>query len=213
ELDGGVPERATSARADGASDRPRQAAASTRTVNAAHARLIACGLCRSAPRPSPRELRGPQGAGKEAVATLREESVTRMRRYDPSEPFGRRMTKVSLSESVRPSSASTRVHFFASRLYSASASGENASTASIWRTSGCRETLRMTGAVLSIRTGEDSRVVAFPSPGFGSASDAVTRNTYSPSGSDVASKEYELSRTSFRSTSHFDPPTGRNSMS
>ena len=56
ELDAGVPGRATSARAGGASDRPRQAAASTRTVNAAHARLIACGLCRSAPVPSPGEL-------------------------------------------------------------------------------------------------------------------------------------------------------------
>ncbi len=83
---------------------------------------------------------------------------------------------------------STRVHFFASTLYSASVSGDAASAASNWNTPGAVDVCRMTGGVLSIRTGTDSRLVVFASPGLASASEAVTRKTYSPSGRDVESK-------------------------
>ena len=52
-----------------------------------------------------------------------------------------------------------------------------------------RETSRITGGELSRRTGEESRGVDFASVGLASASDAVTRKTYSPSGRDVESNE------------------------
>src|SRR6266508_288359 len=129
------------------------------------------------------------GKVKLAAATFRAASVTRIKRNDPFHVGSSLIREVSSGESESPSFGSSRTHSFASTLYSTSKIGEALSLASNSKTPAPPGSRRMTGGVLSTTMGDESREDDLPSSGFDSASEAVSRKTYSPSGSAAVSKE------------------------